>query len=264
MKKTLTILFAIILISCNGKNKNGVSEVNLEKKELISKPDKQKNIELEESIYNKILDSIKLYRFEPIDTLTVSYEPEPKQVQKYKISNNEIEIYRKDSLNISWIKINSNKFLVDNLKTINPRVDGENERMFCNNLEKIKLYNFKNNKIIFLVFSFHPCTGLGCSVSDYLIYNVNQKQINLFGTFRCADMDLYNFPFSSEINFIGTEYKGNFHGSTPVSFISRVYSMKKDGKFKIFKDKNDREYYYKITTYPNDTLKHIECKPNWF
>jgi len=213
------------------------------------------------------LDSIEAFKIQPNDTLNVEYDI--KQIENYKIGKNTIQIFKKDSFNINWIKINSDKFTIENLKTINPRVDGETEKMFCNSVQKIKSYKYKNDEIIFLEFTSHPCNGLGCSVSDYLIYNIRSKQVNLFGNFRTADLNLYNFPYNKKLSYLSTEYQsteyqGDFHGATPIHFISRIYSMDNNGVFKLDKDKKGNEYYYEITTFLNDTIKEFEYKRNWF
>ena len=88
--------------------------------------------------------------------------------------------------------------------------------------------------------------------------------INLFGNFRKADLDLYDFPINNELNYIATEYKGDFHGSTPIQFISRIYSMDKKGDFKITKDSKGNEYFYEIKTFLNETNKDFEYASNWF
>lgn len=252
MKNVLLIILTFLFFSCSEKSKTKKPENILKKLKVVSN---------NEISHQNILDSIKLYKIKPTDSLVTTDEIKP--LVKYRIEKNEVEIFKKDSFNISWIKINSKKYLLNNLKTINARTDGENENMFCNYLEKIKLYRFESNELIFMEFSSNPCTGLGCSVSDYIIYCVNKKQLNLFGSFRTANVDLYKFPFNSDINYIGSEYQGDFHGNTPVHFIDRIYSMNKNGEFYLTKDKNNKELFYEVITYPNKT-KDIEYKSNWF
>ncbi|MES2864453.1 MAG: hypothetical protein V4666_10070 [Bacteroidota bacterium] len=259
MKKILSLIFIIILSSCSNEKKN--DNIKHPKKVQLKKVTKNKLKETEVDFFKILSDSIKLYKLKPIDTLNVEFNY--KQLEKYKISKNEIQIFKKDSFNIDWIKINSKKIIVDNLTTINSRTDGDYDEMFCNSLEKIKYYNYKNNKIIMMIFTSHPCTGLGCSVTDYLIYNIDKEQINLFGNFRSADLELYDFHMNSKINYIATEFNGDFHGATPISSKSRLYSMKKNGRFELAKDKNNKEYYFE-TTYPNDTSKDWTFNKNWF
>ena len=77
-------------------------------------------------------------------------------------------------------------------------------------------------------------------------------------------MDFYNFPFNKKLNYISTEYKGSFHGTTPIHYISRIYSLDNNGKFQLAKDLKNKEYYYEIITFPNDETKEFEYNRNWF
>lgn len=266
MKKTLSILILILLFSCTEKTKKKESENKKLEEQSVStdKKNSPKNSEIseQEKYFNTFLDTVNKFKIEPIDTLLIEYTI--KQLENFKIGRNTIQVFKKDSLQIDWIKINNNKFSTKNLKTINPRVDGKNQKMFCNSLQKIKSYKFNNDEIIFLEFTSSPCNGLGCSVSDYLIYNVTNKKINLFGSFRTANLNLYDFPFNEKLNYIATEYKGDFHGATPIHFISRIYSMDNHGLFKVNKDKSGKEFYYEVTTFPRDSIKEFEYKINWF
>lgn len=196
MKETLYILITMLFFSCSEKAKKSASENRIIKKQIVSTEtnnlDEPIEISQQEKDFNEFLESIKTFKIQPIDTLEIDYDF--KQLEKYKIGKNIIQVFKKDSLNIDWIKINSNKLTVENLKTINPRVDGNREDMFCNSIQKIKLYNINKNEIIFLEFTSHPCTGLGCSVSDYLIYDVKitksisletlERKIWIFTTFQ--------------------------------------------------------------------------------
>ena len=266
MTRILSILILVQLFSCMEKTKNGHSEKLLLENQTVTihKKDSEKinNISQQEENFNGFIKSIETYKIQPIDTFDI--ENNLKKLENYDIGKNSIQIFKKDSLNIDWIKINSKKIVIKNLKTINSRVDGKSDEMFCNNIEKIKLYKHNNNEIIFLEFTSQPCTGLGCSVSDYLIYDVKNNQINLFGNFRTADLDFYNFPINRKLNYISTEYKRGFQEATPIHFVSRIYSLDRNGNFQIEKDLTGKEYYYEIITFPNDETKEFEYNRNWF
>jgi len=267
MKKITYIFFTFLLFSCTEKsNKKKEAENKLIEEQSVSdennKNEKIIEISIQEKNLNNFLDSIKLFKILPTDTLEVKFRYV--QLENFELGKNTIQIFKKDSFNIDWIKINSDKLKVENLKTINPRIDDETEEMFCNSIQKIKLYNFKSYKFLFIEFTSHPCTGLGCGVSDYLIYDLNNNQLSLFGNFRTADLDFYNFPFNNKINYISTEYQGDFHGATPNHFISRIYSLDNNGKFWLEKDSTGKEYYFEIITCPNDGIKEFEFKRNWF
>ena len=100
--------------------------------------EKQPVIEKEEPIspaeekFNNLLHSIEKYKLKPIDSCLEVSNNGSFQHEKYKISNNTIEIFKRDSFTINWVKINSHKFSVNTLRTINPRTDGsKHDEIFC-------------------------------------------------------------------------------------------------------------------------------------
>lgn len=266
MKKTLSILLLILLFSCSEATKKSESTNSSKEKQNVAVQTKKTDTVVEmseqEKDFNAFITSLQRFKVKPVDSLKIYYRY--KSLENYTIGSNTIQIFKKDTFNINWIKINKNKIHIKNLKTINPRVDGERETMFCNNIEKITLYNFNNIEILFLEFNSHPCTGLGCSVSDYLIYDVKNHQAQLFGNFRTADLNLYRFPINKKLHYIATEFQGDFHGATPIHFISRMYSLDDTGTFQLEKDAKGKEYYYEIITYPKKESKEFEYKRNWF
>lgn len=266
MKKTLYILILIQIFSCSEitKKRDAVNSPKENQKVQNQNMNSEKvtEISLKEKRFNEFLESIKTYKIQPVDSLVTEYNIS--QLENYKIGNNNIQIFKKDSFNINWIKINSNKLLIKNLKTINNPTDGDNEEMFCNSLQKVKLYNFNSNDVILLEFTSYPSTGLGSSVTDYLIYDVKNNQLNLFENFRRADSDFYNFPFNKKLNYISSDFTGDYHGATPMHFISKIYSLNDNGKFQLEKDSNGKEYFYETVTYLNELKKEFEYKWNWF
>lgn len=266
MTKILPLLILFHLFSCSGKTENREFDNLPSQKQAVSiqkkNTDNLTEISLGEKKINKFIDSIKIFKIHPIDTLELDYNIV--QLENHQIGRNRIQIFKRDSLNIDWIKINSDKLHIKNLKTINPRVDSERQEMFCNSLKKIKLYKFNNDEIIFLELASYPCTGLGCSVSDYLIYDLKNKQVNLFGNFRTADLDFYNFPFDKKLNYISTESQGDLHEAAQVHYISRIYSMDNKGRFQLTKDSRGKEYYFEIITFPDDVTEKFKLKRNWF
>ena len=139
MKKTLFILITILFFSCSDKTKKIESENRITKEQMVStetnNSDEPIEISKQENEFNEFLESIKAFKIQPIDTLIIDYDI--KQLEKIKIGKNIIQIFKKDSFNIDWIKINSNKLNVKNLKTINPRVDSKNEEMVFKGLNYI-------------------------------------------------------------------------------------------------------------------------------
>ncbi len=70
--------------------------------------------------------------------------------------------------------------------------------------------------------------------------------------------------FGEKGKYISTEYQGDFHGDSPTHFISRIYALDNDGKFKLVKDPTGKAYYYEIITSTDDESKEFEFKRNWF
>jgi len=241
------------LSSCLGGNSAVDPDEKFNSKTLVT--------EVEQKL-NKFLDSLKTFELEPIDSIFQSFQV--KQQEKFAIRNNTIHIYKKDSVSIDWIKINSHKFSTKGLKTINSRTDGLSESMFCQSLQRIKLYRLKKRELLFLEFTSHPCNGLACSVSDYILYDIKNRTVNLFGNFRGADLDLYNFPISSGIDYIAMQHKGDLNGGRAIQFIHRIYSLNHRGEFDLAQDSNEKEYFYEVKTYPNDLKKDMEFRVNWF
>jgi hypothetical protein len=230
MKKYITLLLLLLIVSCK--------KVPPENSEQIFKT------------------SLNNYRINATDSIISDFNYT--SFEKYIISEIEVSIYKKDSLNIDWLYINSDTINIKELRTINPRTDNDHGEMFCNSLNKIKFY--KDYNLILLEFSSSPCTGLGCSVNDYIIYHLKNKETNLFGSFRAEVSDLYNFPFNSNINYLAAEFKGDPQGSTPMKFVKKIYSMNKNGKFIL-----DNKYRYVLTTHPEDTInERVEHNLKWF
>ncbi|MCP9762761.1 hypothetical protein [Lacihabitans soyangensis] len=120
MTKILSILIILQLLSCSGKTKNSELENSRIHKHTVSNLKKSsrqsEGISLSEQDFNKFLDSIKLFKIHPIDTLELDYNIV--QLENHQIGRNRIQIFKRDSLNIDWIKINSYKdFIPINIRT---------------------------------------------------------------------------------------------------------------------------------------------------
>src|SRR5690554_2494238 len=112
--KTILLILVVLLFSCSENNKT------INTKELSSVSNEIK--------YQNILDSIKLYKLKPFDTLQTHYKLG--QLENHKIADKTIKLFKRDSLNINWIKINSDKYMIDSLKLINSRTGEASEIMF--------------------------------------------------------------------------------------------------------------------------------------
>ena len=266
MARTQFILIIFLFFSCSEKTNKNKSENRTIIKQTNSVQKKSheeiSKISQQEKDFNIFKKSIQNFKIQPIDSLEIKSENKPKDV--FRIGKNIVQIFKNNNSNIEYIKINSQKILTKNLKTINNRSNGEREKMFCNSLEMIKLYHYNDNEIIFLKFSYNPCTGLGCDVEDYLIYDVKNNQINFFGNFKTTNLDFYNFPFNKNLNYISTEFQGDFNGAKAIHIISRVYSLNEKGNFVLYKDLKNRNYYYETIISLKDSTKEFRYNRNWF
>lgn len=112
--------------------------------------------------------------------------------------------------------------------------------------------------------SFLPCTGLGCNVDYFLIYDVKTKAKNFFGTFSANnELELFNFNNDDKIDYVAKTYNGDAHGLTPIEFIYELYSMDTNGTFIAQKDKGGLKYQIIHTTFPNDTTKSDKLTEHW-
>lgn len=176
--------------------------------------------------------------------------------------------------NIEWIntdyetkiKINNDIFSLRENATINIVWDDDEDSVdFANNWDEIKLYNFKGRELIGMRMSFHPCTGLGCGVSYFLIYDPQTKTKNFFGTFRIDNtLALYDFKNDDKLDYLSKTFKGDAHGSTPMEFIYELYSMENNGRFMQQINVAGQPYQIKHTTFPNDTTKAGTYEKRWF
>jgi hypothetical protein len=120
-------------------------------------------------------------------------------------------------------------------------------------------------ELIGIRMTFYPCTGLGCSVDYYLIYDLQTRTKNFFGTFRTANnLSLYNFNNDDKLDYLSKTFSGDPQGSTPMEFIYELYSMENNGHFVQQKNESGQAYQIKQTTFPNDTTKTEIFEQKWF
>lgn len=164
------------------------------------------------------------------------------------------------------IKINNDVFSLRDKATINIVWDDDKDSVdLANNWDEMKLYNFNGRELIGIRMSFHPCTGLGCGVSYFLIYDPRTKTKNFFGTFRIDNtLALYDFKNDDKLDYLSKTFKGDAHGSKPMEFIYELYSMENNGQFVQQKNVAGQPYQIKHTTFPNDTTKADTYEKRWF
>ena len=142
-----------------------------------------------------------------------------------------------DTEDESKLKINNDLFSLKDKATLNIVWDDRDSVDFANNWDEIKLYNVNGRELIGVRMSFHPCTGLGCNVEYFLIYDVETKTKNFFGSFHADNiLALYNFNNDNKVDYLAKTFQGDAHGSTPNEFIYELYSLNEKGQFVIQKE----------------------------
>jgi hypothetical protein len=253
MNRLLIIIILTILISCDNKNPNSGTIQQIEK--LVTKTEIS---EIETDINNKLKQHFELYRIKPSIEIN-NTEGNQTDIQ---LANHKIKWFDKDDE--TRIKIDNDLFTLKDKVTLNIVHYGKDSVDFTNNWDKMKLFKHNEREYIGIRMSFVPCTGLGCSVDYFLIYNVETKTKNFFGTFRTDnELELFNFNNDDKIDFVAKTFNGDAHGSTPIEFIYELYSMDTNGQFKEQKDKSGLTYQIKHTTFPNDTTKTDVLWEHW-
>ena len=162
------------------------------------------------------------------------------------------------------INIDNDLFTLKDKATLNIVWDNKDSVNFANNWDEIKLFRINDRELIGIRMSFQPCTGLGCSVSYFLIYDLQTKSKNFFGTFRADDkLAIYNFNNDGKLDYVSKTFSGDGHGSTPMEFIYELYSMEDNGHFIQHKNKSGQIYQIKQTTFPNDSTKSEIYEQIW-
>jgi hypothetical protein len=162
------------------------------------------------------------------------------------------------------IKIDNDLFALKDKATLNLVWDNHDSVDFSNNWDEMKLYKINGRELIGIRMSFQPCTGLGCGVDYFLIYDVQTKAKNFFGTFRTDNkLALYNFNNDDRIDYVSKTFSGDAQGATPMEFIYELYSMDPNGHFVLQKDSSGQTYQIKQTTFPNDSTKTETFEQRW-
>lgn len=241
-----------ILVSYNNKNPNNESirttDTFVKKNAMLEK----------ENIHDRIKSHFEQYRIKP----TVEINNIEGNQTDIQLAHHKIKWFNTD--NGTKVKIDNDLFTLKDKITVNIVHLGKDTVGFANNWDEIKLFKHNEKEYIGIRMSFSPCTGLGCSVDYFLIYDVNTKTKNFFGTFRTDnELELFDFLNDNKVDYISKTFNGDAQGSTPMEFIYELYSMDTNGQFKEQTDNKGLTYQIKVTTFPNDTLKTEEFSEHW-
>lgn len=183
-----------------------------------------------------------------------------------KISANKFTWFH--SLKENKIKINDDLISLENKSSLNTADDGQKiDGYMLNNWDEVKFYNVKGRKLITISMYHDFCTGLMCSVGFYLVYDLQTKSKNFFGTFKTdSRLALYDFERDETVDYLSKTYKSNccLNNATNIQNIYNLYKLNKKGKFGLQRDAKRNPYFIK-RTFDADTYVELETKfkQNW-
>lgn len=246
MNKIIAFLIIIILTSCNDKK--------------VSKATNLKTQVSKTSSINR----------DRLDYYFGEYEIKPSMVVN-NIDGNQTEVHLSKHI-IKWfntddetkIQIDNDLFTLKDKVTLNHVWGNEDNVDFANNWDEMKLYKINDRDLIGIRMSFEPCTGLGCNINYFLIYDFQTRTKNFFGTFRTDNkLALYNFNNDKKLDYLAKTFSGDAQGLTPMEFIDELYSMENNGHFVKQINSNGQTFQIKQTTFPNDTAKAETFEQRW-
>lgn len=226
----------------------------------------------------KIVDSI--CEKEEMTKADSIVEQRKKHLAKYKIVpaivvNNPFDstsVFQLGNHSIKWIdsesetkiQINDDVFSLKEEITLNVVSHKQDSVDFVNTWDTIKLFKVRDREIIGIQMSYNPCSAIGCSVNYFLLYDIFSKSKSYFGTYRIGyELEIFDFVNDDRIDFIAHTFNGDSHGSTPMEFISELYSMDSNGRFKECADENGKVFYLKTKTFPKELSRPFEFEENW-
>ena len=164
----------------------------------------------------------------------------------------------------STIKIDNETIYLQDKISINP-ADGEIKIEFdwVNDWDQIKLYKLGNHEIIGITLIPLNCTGLMCSVSAQLIYDVNTKAKSFFGGYQ-TDREIKLFRYGSDDTpyYVSRSFDGDPHGVTSPGVITfELYKIQSNGQFRIQQDAFGKKYFIKHTMFPDMEIDGDTVKP---
>lgn len=249
MTKRLTAsLFLLILLGCTEKAEHTQAGKNVQTKQ------KSINDSLANYLYN--------YEIEP---QIIINNVDGKQTSVFFLNHN---IEWLNSEEETKIRIDNDLISLRKEVTLNKvRGDNVDSVNFANSWDQIKYFKLNNHEIIGVRMFFYPCTGLGCSVDYFLLYDVQHKTRNFFGTFRTdRELKLYHLNGNSQTDYLSKTYEGGTDGvAEEIAIVYKLFSLAENGRFVLQKNDQDKPYYIKHILPVEDTSDNKEkLEVQWF
>lgn len=160
-----------------------------------------------------------------------------------------------ENIKIKWIRseketkvsINGDLITLKDKLSINNADDSRKiQGNIVDNWREIKLFKVNDRKLIGINMGSEFCTGLMCSVSFYLIYDLKTKSKNFFGDFRTdIEMELYDFGNNGTIDFLSTTNDFTYTPGLEIKHTYNFYTLDEKGIFHLQKDRSQNPYFIK-------------------
>ncbi len=176
-----------------------------------------------------------------------------------------INLWTKDDLATS-VKIDGRLISFKGMKTTNIVDDsGKGDLDLVEEWREARLYQLNGHDIIGIGMGPGMCTGLMCSVSFQLIYDIKTKTTTVFGTFRTDhDVNLYRFGNEDKVYYLSKSFFGDPNGTNPVVTEYDPFELTADGHLREYRSKNGSKYWLKHSYYEFEFEKPQTLDQRWF
>lgn len=245
-KVNIIMVSALFVVNCS---------YNHTKEEVI-----KKDIKIEKTIKERLDNYFDDIVTPAIIANNIEYHHNQREIS---FSNHKIKWIENDKWTESKIQIDDDLFSLKDEMTLN-NIEGitKDKVDFANNWRQIKYFKYNDQELIGIEMDNYPCTGHGCSVSYFLLYDLKHKTKNFFGTYEMiGELQLFNFNNGDDgqLDFISKT-----NANKGVTTIYELFSLGEDGIFRIQKDSKGHEYQLKYTVIEDSTGKKETLDENWF
>jgi len=191
-----------------------------------------------------------------IDSKDISDEPDTRR-QLIRIGSHQVEWVTdidEKGVRKPILRINGDLIPLEGEKTLNRVDESRNEDAgWVNDWWQIRLYKLFDRELLGIEMNQSSCTGLGCSVSIQLLYDLKLKRRNYFGTFR-TDSAIRLFRFAGESQYYHVAKSCdciNADGKYTVTY--DLYLLRDDGRFVIQNAPDGKPYFIRHSFYPAES-----------
>jgi hypothetical protein len=162
------------------------------------------------------------------------------------------------------IKIDNDLFTLKDKITLNDVWEGQDSVDFINNWDQAALYQLDDRMLIGIRMISDPCSGIGCSASFFLIYDLQTRVKNFFGTFRSDNkLSLYRFNHDDKLYYTSKTYTESNADTLPTIITYELYAMDPDGHFLQQKNNKGQPYEIEERTLYYEPLNTASITQNW-